>query len=565
MKKILMFVLVLCLAAGMAAIAFAESADNTEIKCELTNGSYVIRISLAENDEGWYADEMLDNASVVKLGSAEKQDGCFVVRYDPVADGTATVSVRHYYCASACDQAHTWDLVVKDGKIEECVGGSYTANPAEEEQDPFISGEWLEKDTQFTKMTVTKNEARGWDVEAVSPMTHGAYIFKATVQYDCYLDAFVYDKGKFFNLPLEGNDLGEPTAAGATGSLKLEADEENNLSLVWAKDEAPEEAVRFEKSGNGEALSFEQFDGMEWSFSSGAGAWSTDMRLSADGSFSGEFHDSEMGDAAENYPNGTVYICSFTGQMTLLEQADEYSWLVRIDNLTLEQEPEKETIEDGICFVTAEAYGISEGDTMRLYRPGTPVEMLTEDMRMWAHLFDMEEKPSELQDWFLYSEKNESGFVGVRYDSAVNLANPWVDLTADQLTQVSGLSFGVPEGAENVLYRWLESEGLAEMQFSVDSDEYCARIQPAALQAGELMNISGMYFAWENEEEISVGHCYGTIGQAKTGSEDWVELCLWYDAAPGLMYSLSVYTTEPDGLDLTAVAEQVYIPMQGND
>ncbi len=31
------------------------------------------------------------------------------------------------------------------------------------------------------------------------------------------------------------------------------------------------------------------------------------------------------------------------------------------------------------------------------------------------------------------------------------------------------------------------------------------------------------------------------------------------------MYSLSVYTTEPDGLDLVAVAEQVYIPVQGDN
>ena len=103
------------------------------------------------------------------------------------------------------------------------------------------------------------------------------------------------------------------------------------------------------------------------------------------------------------------------------------------------------------------------------------------------------------------------------------------------------------------------------MQFTLDEDEYCARIQPAALQEGELMNISGIYFAWDNEEEVTIGgHCPGTIGQAKTGSEDWVELCQWYDAAPGLMYSLSVYTTDPDGLDLTAIAEMVYAPVQGD-
>lgn len=80
------------------------------------------------------------------------------------------------------------------------------------------------------------------------------------------------------------------------------------------------------------------------------------------------------------------------------------------------------------------------------------------------------------------------------------------------------------------------------------------RIQPAE----EAMNISGMYFEWENEDDVKIGSCDGTIGQAQTGSEDYVELCQWYDADQGLQYSLSVYTTDVDGLDLAAVAEQVY-------
>ena len=147
----------------------------------------------------------------------------------------------------------------------------------------------------------------------------------------------------------------------------------------------------------------------------------------------------------------------------------------------------------------------------------------------------------------------------------VGMANPWEDMTAEQLQEASGLTFFVPEGAENVIYRYLRSEGLIEMQFTLDGNEYCARMVRAQLQNGELMDISGMYFAWENEEEVTVGHCKGTIGQAQTGSEEYVELCLWYDVVPGLMYSLSVYTTDLDGLDLTAVAQQVFIPAQGND
>lgn len=143
------------------------------------------------------------------------------------------------------------------------------------------------------------------------------------------------------------------------------------------------------------------------------------------------------------------------------------------------------------------------------------------------------------------------------------IANPWTTMTREELERVSGVTFGVPEDAEELNWQWLESEKLAQMQFVMDGDEYCARIQPAALEEGQLMDISGMYFDWDHEEAVTIGGCPGTISLAQTGSEDWVELCQWYDAAPGLMYALSVYTTDPDGLDLTAVAQMVYVPMQG--
>lgn len=143
-----------------------------------------------------------------------------------------------------------------------------------------------------------------------------------------------------------------------------------------------------------------------------------------------------------------------------------------------------------------------------------------------------------------------------------SLANPWKDLTEEELRQVSGLFFTVPDGAEEIVYRRLENENLAEIQFILDGDEFIARVQPGELHGGELLNISGMYFDWEHEEEITVNGCYGTIGLAKTGSEDWIELCQWYDAASGVMYSLSVYTSDPDGLDLTAVTEGMFAPAE---
>lgn len=305
---------------------------------------------------------------------------------------------------------------------------------------------------------------------------------------------------------------------------------------------------------------FARLEGIEWSFSSGVGGWSTDMRILPDGSFSGEYHDSEMGELADEYPNGTLYLCSFTGHMTMTGQLDENTWTIRVDDLKVDEGQPQESIEDGFRFVFAEPYGLSAGDEMRLYQPGTPTDGFTEDMRMWAHLLGDEGNAAALDFWFLYSDKNESGFVGYPNDEPVGLANPWQDMTAEQLLDVSGISFGVPEGAENVIYRWLSVEGLAEMQFTWNGDDFCARAEAAELEDGALMEISGMYFSWENEEDILVGNCPGTIGMAQTGSEDWVERCLWYDADTKVMYSLSVATTDPDGLDLVAMAEMIYRP-----
>ena len=157
---------------------------------------------------------------------------------------------------------------------------------------------------------------------------------------------------------------------------------------------------------------FETLSGLTWCFSSGAGGWSTDLEIRADGSFVGEYHDSEMGDCTDEYPDGTVYFCAFSGRLSLAEQVDDNTWKIRVEQL--EKEEGQEAIEDGMRFVPSDIYGLSEGDEMLLYRPGTPVSVLSDEMQMWAHLFDMGDMPTELEYWFLSSEKNDSGFVGYK-------------------------------------------------------------------------------------------------------------------------------------------------------
>ena len=169
---------------------------------------------------------------------------------------------------------------------------------------------------------------------------------------------------------------------------------------------------------------FGQFAGMEWTFCSGAGAWSTDLRIGADGSFTGEYHDSEMGEADTTYPDGTIYIGSFSGRLALLEQLDDNSWKVKVESLTLPDAGKKEEIEDGVRYVYTEPYGVAEGWEMTLYKPGTPVSVLPEDMHMWLHLYDQETPAETLTDWFLCSVENDVGFLAYTLEEVPQIPAP---------------------------------------------------------------------------------------------------------------------------------------------
>ena len=232
-----------------AAAAFAENepaAEGAKVRCEIVEGSYVIQVDNPDGDPGWIADDMAQDDSVVKLFDADQIEDTFVVRYDPAGDGDVTVALRHF-TGIACDELYTFDLHVENGAVTESTGGSYTASPDEAELDPFLSGEWAESETQFARMTVSKNAERGWDIEITAPLTHGAYVFKATVWYDCELDSFVYDQGAFWEVPITEEpdpDLGEAKITGTSGSFAFAGDEQG-VSLAWTDSGETAEPVVF--------------------------------------------------------------------------------------------------------------------------------------------------------------------------------------------------------------------------------------------------------------------------------------------------------------------------------
>ena len=97
-------------------------------------------------------------------------------------------------------------------------------------------------------------------------------------------------------------------------------------------------------------FSFADVAELEFYFSSGAGGWRTVLYIHDDGSFEGEFSDSDMGSNGNDYPNGTVYYSEFSGAFTEPEPVDTYTWRFQIDHLEYAHEFGEEITDGFRCL-----------------------------------------------------------------------------------------------------------------------------------------------------------------------------------------------------------------------
>ena len=127
-----------------------------------------------------------------------------------------------------------------------------------------------------------------------------------------------------------------------------------------------------------DTLSFE--GGMEMMFCSGAGAWRTYLTLYPDGTFAGEYTDADMGSAGEDYPNGTVYVCSFHGRFGDIGQISAASYFLALRELSIDTgHPEgEEWIEEGVRYVSSAPYGL-DGEDGGALKPGSSFLFYTPD------------------------------------------------------------------------------------------------------------------------------------------------------------------------------------------
>lgn len=172
---------------------------------------------------------------------------------------------------------------------------------------------------------------------------------------------------------------------------------------------------------------------LEFEFCSGAGGWATNLRINADGSFTGSFHDSEMGVTGPDYPNGEYIWCDFFGQLGTPRKVNAYTWSAPITEMNLAAEPGTEEIRDGILYLAATPYGLENAEELMIYLQGAPVAELPGDYINWVRMA-LEPEDGALPFYGLFNAKDGTGFSSgermelPRYGKLEDLENQEADI-----------------------------------------------------------------------------------------------------------------------------------------
>ena len=151
-------------------------------------------------------------------------------------------------------------------------------------------------------------------------------------------------------------------------------------------------------------------------FSSGAGGWMTEFTIAPDGTFSGSYYDSDMGVTGPDYPNGSCYVCTFSGVFTDFKQISDTEYSLQMASVTTEHAPGETYIEDGVKYTYAAPYGFEKAQELRLYLPGTPASSLPDGFLSWVRLSGtLQPMPEGL--YGLYNVNEELGMYALSADS----------------------------------------------------------------------------------------------------------------------------------------------------
>lgn len=148
-------------------------------------------------------------------------------------------------------------------------------------------------------------------------------------------------------------------------------------------------------------------------YSSGVGAWASEMSINPDGTFAGQYHDSDMGTTGEGYPHGTVYLSNFYGEFSAPAKITDTVYSLDLIYVDTQEEIDTSEIIDQIRYVYSPAVGIDGGDTFYLYLPGTAKSSLP-DCALHMPLWGDDESSSIIPEGrcVLYNSESDICFMG---------------------------------------------------------------------------------------------------------------------------------------------------------
>ena len=258
-----------------------------------------------------------------------------------------------------------------------------------------------------------------------------------------------------------------------------------------------------------DTFDFKVFENLEFYFASGAGGWRTFLNIEEDGSFSGEYSDSDMGSTGEGYPNGTYYYCKFNGKFTEAVKVNDYTYSMKIEEISCVNEPETSEIIDGILYYYATPYGMEGAEEVLIYLPGAPVSELPEEYINWVRNDMVDPDAVELPFYGLYNVTEQNGFSSYDYrnyiDDLMASTKEWAltiraSLEHDTLTQadmnVKAMElYETWDAALNTLWSELK-ERLSEDEFNVLLEEqrvWIADKEAAVQEAGKEVEGGSLY------------------------------------------------------------------------
>ena len=148
-------------------------------------------------------------------------------------------------------------------------------------------------------------------------------------------------------------------------------------------------------------------------------------------------------------------------------------------------------------------------------------------------------------------EAAEGGLAGV--------VNPWAETTNDDIYILFSWKFGVPEGAENVVFQYAEALNMAEMRYEKDGASWTARISLSE----EYEDISGCYYDFGEPEEVLLtdfdGEALSGKGYFGPDGDGNYAVGLWFNEKEGLMFSLSAISSEGEITKFTD-SQDIFFP-----